>query len=539
MMSATDPMTPPAVDDWDKVCHQANPTACPTGSNTTNATAVSWTDDGSNNATIFTGGGSKDPIDVNQWAWKDGAGGLPDKDNLQHAFAARYSLPPDPVGGATACPADLPNPPGGTSDRCEVLFFGSDRFDNSGDAQQGFWFFQNKVTLSDNKLGGGTGFAGVHKNGDLLVISDFSNGGTTSTITIYQWDSSVSGNLRQLQTSDAAKCAPSIQAGDAFCGIVNPNNGTAVPWSFTDKSGNHTYLNGELYEAGLNLSHPDINLAGECFTSFLSETRSSTSTTATLKDFVLGQFAVCKAELATTPSSTTVSPKTPVHDTATVTGNQPGKTPSGTVTFFMCSFAAGTTDTCDDSDAGHHGSSIGTGALAGSGAVASADSPNVNTVASPLTPGRYCFRAEWPGDINYVGALKEDGSGECFTVSVIPTAISTAQSLFPNDSATVSTSDNSNLPSGSVSFKLYNSSANCTANGATGLILSQTRPIAGGSPTETVGTTNTTIAVPPSTTLYWRVSYTTSSSAYEGRNSNCTENTTLTITDDPGPGTAP
>ena len=90
--------------------------------------------------------------------------------------------------------------------------------------------------------------------------------------------------------------------------------------------------------------------------------------------------------------------KTPVHDTATVTGNQPDKTPGGDRDFFMCSFAAGTTDTCDDSDAGHHGSSIGTGTLAGSGAVATADSPDVNTVASPLTPGRYCFRAEWPGD---------------------------------------------------------------------------------------------------------------------------------------------
>jgi hypothetical protein len=61
----------------------------------------------------------------------------------------------------------------------QVLYFGSDRLDNSGDAQQGFWFFQNSIGLQGAPLGGGTGFTGVHKAGDLLVISDFSNGGTT------------------------------------------------------------------------------------------------------------------------------------------------------------------------------------------------------------------------------------------------------------------------------------------------------------------------------------------------------------------------
>src|ERR671926_316397 len=33
----------PASDDWDKVCHQVNPGACPSGSNTTGAAAVGWT----------------------------------------------------------------------------------------------------------------------------------------------------------------------------------------------------------------------------------------------------------------------------------------------------------------------------------------------------------------------------------------------------------------------------------------------------------------------------------------------------------------
>ena len=81
----------PAGDDWDNVCHQVLGSDCSTTSNTTGATAVDWVAEPNLDASIFTGGGSKDPQDINQWAWKDGAGGLPAKDNLLHSFAARYS----------------------------------------------------------------------------------------------------------------------------------------------------------------------------------------------------------------------------------------------------------------------------------------------------------------------------------------------------------------------------------------------------------------------------------------------------------------
>ena len=65
------------------------------------AIAVSWTAETARAATIFTGGGSKDPQDIDQWAWKNDPdagdelhGGLPDKDNLLHAFATRYLARP-------------------------------------------------------------------------------------------------------------------------------------------------------------------------------------------------------------------------------------------------------------------------------------------------------------------------------------------------------------------------------------------------------------------------------------------------------------
>src|SRR5499427_6738984 len=209
---------PTASDDWDRVCHQVDPTACPGFSNTTGATAVDWVSEPNVNTTIFTGGGSKDPQDINNWAWKDGAGGLPAKDNLLHSFAARYSLP-----SSATCPS-------GTASRCEVLYFGSDRLDNSGDAQQGFWFFQNKIGLVGSSSGT---FSGLHKNGDLLVVSDFSVGGTTSTITVFEWNTACTktgdvvggktcgdANLLTLASSDNANCATAA-AGDQFCGLVN------------------------------------------------------------------------------------------------------------------------------------------------------------------------------------------------------------------------------------------------------------------------------------------------------------------------------
>src|SRR5215510_15923578 len=99
-------------DDWDNVCHQVTGSDCSTTSNTNGATAVDWVSEPNVNASIFTSGGSKDPQDINNWSWKDGAGGLPAKDNLLHSFAARYSLP-----SSATCPS-------GTAARCEVLYFG-------------------------------------------------------------------------------------------------------------------------------------------------------------------------------------------------------------------------------------------------------------------------------------------------------------------------------------------------------------------------------------------------------------------------------
>jgi hypothetical protein len=89
----------------------------------------------------------------------------------------------------------------------------------------------------------------------------------------------------------------------------------------------------------------------------------------------------------------------------------------------------------------------------------------VNTLAEPLLPGHYCFRAEWPGDSNYVGALTFDGSGECFDVAKIPSStvttpvdgsgtptssIALGQSIF--DKAVVTGTSAGGDPTGTVKF---------------------------------------------------------------------------------------
>jgi hypothetical protein len=169
-----------------------------------------------------------------------------------------------------------------------------------------------------------------------------------------------------------------------------------------------------------------------------------------------------------------VFPSQAVHDTATVTGNQAADTPSGTVTFFLCGpIPAGA---CSSG-----GTNIGTGTLGGSGATAKADSPDVNTSASALTPGRYCFRAEWPGDTNYPSPLVEfggaGGTNECFTVQTIATSTvttpsvgsgqSTAFNSVVTDTALVTAAaSGGGTPTGNVAFFVCTPSQ-VTANGGT------------------------------------------------------------------------
>ncbi len=230
--------------------------------------------------TIFTGGGSKDDLNLSgtnssAGGWKHKSGSVPDKDNIVNAYAVAYN-----VGG------DL------------VINAAAERFDNSGDAHMGFWFFKSNISLNANGS-----FNGTHSVGDILVLANFEGGGTTVTIQILKWDpgaGAINGTLRLLASSAAAKCAPNTTI---YCGITNAQAGeTPSPnWSYLSKDNTTSYPVATFLEVGINITKVLLD-AGDtsapCFTSFMAETRSSSSVDAVLKDFVLGSFNVCGVQIS-------------------------------------------------------------------------------------------------------------------------------------------------------------------------------------------------------------------------------------------------
>jgi hypothetical protein len=290
-------------EDWNKL----NPGNIPSGTATTvtgtvaGSTAIVRTfvsDPAISTDIIFTGGGSKDFNDINQWG-QVAKGTGPPKDDIAHGYAARYFN-------------------GGSS----FIVFGADRQTNNGDANLGFWFFQNPV--STNNTGG---FTGTHKNGDVLVISEFSGGGGTSTIRVLIWVGTPNSSDPTETPQDRCNDFDPDPDGDAFlengtlCDVTGalPDIGTGitnsapiqVSWQYKNTDSTQggkapagtgvncttppcTIPQPDFFEGVIDLSQ--IGLANECFASFLLETRSSSETSAVLKDLALGAFESCSGE---------------------------------------------------------------------------------------------------------------------------------------------------------------------------------------------------------------------------------------------------
>jgi hypothetical protein len=294
-------------DDWENIAGgsshaQATSYISP---NTTPAEAIN-----SNNDSIFTAGGSKDTLGISSGAWKWKNGKPQAKDDIEHAFAAAYTLPGVVNGSPATCGGT--NQPG-----CDTaVYFGMTRFDNSGAATAGFWFFQDGNvglaggTLNANKdplcsVGSGCSFSGHHSNGDLLIVSDFSQGGPISSIKVYTWSCSGTGaacdSSGSLVASPQAggECNPTI-GSSGLCSIANGGSGLSVPFGFINKSGQSTLANGELLEGGIDLNVIFPN-GLPCFSTFMAETRSSNSPTATLSDLTPPvSFPLCGASITKT-----------------------------------------------------------------------------------------------------------------------------------------------------------------------------------------------------------------------------------------------
>jgi hypothetical protein len=125
---------------------------------------------------------------------------------------------------------------------------------------------------------------------------------------------------------------------------------------------------------------------------------------------------------------------------------------------------------------------------------------------------------------------------EVLTIIPVDTSISTSPWYYPNDKATLSAPNGGGALAGSIDFKLYDSAADCTANGATGLLYTEpTQAVSGPGP---YNTTNTSVKVSTSGAVYWRVAFSSTNQAQNGRLSVCVENINATLTGD-STGTAP
>jgi hypothetical protein len=321
----------------------------------------------------------------------------------------------------------------------QVIYFGLERNANTGDGNVGFWFLQDNVGCTSP--GGATAFSGNHRDGDLLIVSAFTNGGSVSTIDVYRWNGGANGSLGTTPVAHGVDCKATA-GNDTACATVNgPTNGTGgtitTPWLTSNKQDGpgHSLRTSEFFEGGLNLTKS--GLAGKCFNVFIGDTRSSQSLTATLFDFARGTIGECITTVETTPvdnagdpipaggldipadpadASISVKDKTVL----TVTGVAAF---TGTLSWHLC----GPTDTTST-------------ALCDSGGVA-VGSQNVTTSGTYTSPaaivtsaGRYCWRADFSGDAS-IGVLpgSDSRSSECFKVNPRTPTLATQAGAGPVD----------------------------------------------------------------------------------------------------------
>ena len=363
-----------AGNDWDQVY-----------AGTSSADATTFVTDGVPER-AFTGGGSKDILNTDQW--QHTLTSAPDKDDLQHAFAALYG---------------------------DLIYFGADRFASNGDAAVGFWFFRNGISINAN----GT-FSPNHEIGDLFVVSHFVNGGSGAEIELYEWVGSGGSDGALDLVASGQGCTGAPASGKA-CAIVN-DAATPSPWPYTPKTGAAgTFPANAFFEGGLDLAKVYGEGAVPCFSGFLVETRSSQEPSAELKDFVGGSFNTCAPPaIATQVSASSVDFGGSVTDTATLSGDDGPVT--GTVRFFVC----GPSGSAPDCSTG--GTQVG-GAITIAGGSATSAAYDIGVTAAAA--GRYCWRAEYTPDASsqYLAGSHTNLTTECFKVD--PATISITKTANP------------------------------------------------------------------------------------------------------------
>jgi len=421
-----------------------------------------------------------------------------------------------------------------------IIYFGMEKNKDNGVNDVGFWFLQGNANCSGSP-GGGTAWTGTHTTGDVLVVSEFSNGGGVSNVTAYKW---VGGNNPLVPLGQGGDCK-NTTGGDNLCATTNavstdPNSPGFLDWNedVTTKwlTADATLGVGkkvvppDFFEGGINITQIFATGGGgtatpSCFNTFLGDTRSSKETGATLFDYARGQLGECSVTMSTTPSttSTTLAATGAVTDTANIVGHSgtggTAPSPTGTVDFFLCSPSQltlnGTADpvngVCESGGtAPPTGNQNPVQVTPGTAPNSSATSGNVRSLLTAA--GRYCFRAVFTAaanDPNYGGqtANTSNPAAECLTVTGTSSS-SSKQRWLPNDRVTLTGDGNLN---GTLTVTLYSgtfggTAANCTAPAATATAVpgqSYSITVTNGDKTGApYNTSNTDPATAPNTTFY-------------------------------------
>jgi hypothetical protein len=236
--------------------------------------------------------GTKDTLPISlagagDWQCKQ-SNNIGNKFNLVNAYAAAKRV--------TTATAD--------SDVGDLLvFFGSEIASPNGDRNVGMWLLQDR-NVNCQSSGGNTDWTGHHVDGDIFVVSAFTNGGTKANITVYEWDDAspadhnadVGGSLvLKFSTGDLndARCAggnlSSQSPADSACAIENGSAEVDPPWNAPDADGGNLDIN-EFVEGGINLGNLGLD---RCFSTAVINSRSSQEPGSTLHDYVRMQFETC------------------------------------------------------------------------------------------------------------------------------------------------------------------------------------------------------------------------------------------------------
>ena len=350
---------------------------------------------------------TKDISSIGRGGWSCAPANNPTpKDDIQNAYAAVFQTPitaPENAG-------DI------------VAYLGVERLSNNGDSFAGFWLFKDPTV----GCSGSNNFSGHHTDGDILVLTNFTNGGGTASVTVYRWtgDDATGAPMPVTLTNGGNVCGttPGGAGGDSVCAISNTTT-IASPWSPASHEAD-TFT-----EAAIDLTQLFGGTAsGPCFSNFMAETRSSQQITATLKDFAGGLLDTCIVPTVNTAASghsRSNLPGSAQHDTATMSVPAGDPTPTGTVTFFLCDPDQVTSAGCPSGA----GTQVGGAVTLAGGSATSTPDVTATTTPNDLATGTYCWGASYAPDQasenRYLPSYGTDHSSECFTVAKASPALAT------------------------------------------------------------------------------------------------------------------